>query len=183
MCYRSCHIPENTLFLQCSNKTYSQTSHRGRSRRSYYRQPLLTNHSSLDNVQFRRAKRGVYITLKSHIMPQHKQDVKTLPKKSSVLLPTSVYTTKVPYSRLGQWVISISTNMTNIIVYSYIINCVHTSQWRGKTINGLFTPHNFIYDWLNWLGEFVEVYHVVLLLPKNCLVFFGKDNHGSPWLM
>ncbi len=27
-------------------------------------------------------------------------------------------------------------------------------------------------DWLNWLGDFVEVYHVVLLLPKNCLVFF-----------
>ncbi len=32
--------------------------------------------------------------------------------------------------------------------------------------------------WLNWLGEFVEVYHVVLLLPKNCLVFWKRQ----PWV-
>ncbi len=32
-------------------------------------------------------------------------------------------------------------------------------------------------NWLNWLGESVEVYHVMLPLPKNCS-FLGKDNHG-----
>ncbi len=32
--------------------------------------------------------------------------------------------------------------------------------------------------WLNWLGEFVEVYHDVLLLPKNCLVFWKRQ----PWV-
>ncbi len=35
-------------------------------------------------------------------------------------------------------------------------------------------------DWSNWLGEFVEVYHVMLLLPKNCLVFWEKTTMGLP---
>ncbi len=37
---------------------------------------------------------------------------------------------------------------------------------------------NMINDWLNLLGEFVEVYHVMLLLPKNCLVFWNRQ----PWV-
>ncbi len=37
---------------------------------------------------------------------------------------------------------------------------------------------NSLFCWLNWLGEFVEVYHVVLLLPKNCLVFWKRQ----PWV-
>ncbi len=37
-------------------------------------------------------------------------------------------------------------------------------------------PSIYVY-WLNWLGEFVEVYHVMLFLPKNCSVFWKRQ----PW--
>ncbi len=36
----------------------------------------------------------------------------------------------------------------------------------------------WLIDWLNWLGESVEVYHDMLLLPKNCLVFCKRQ----PWV-
>ncbi len=35
--------------------------------------------------------------------------------------------------------------MMIMIVYSYIINDVHTIQWLGETINGLFMANNFCY--------------------------------------
>ncbi len=37
-----------------------------------------------------------------------------------------------------------------------------------------FPGSDFI-DWLNCVGEFLEVYHVMLLLPKNCLVFWKRQ--------
>ncbi len=33
-------------------------------------------------------------------------------------------------------------------------------------------------DWLNWLGESVEVYHAMLFLPTNCSVFWKRQ----PWV-
>ncbi len=33
-------------------------------------------------------------------------------------------------------------------------------------------------NWLNWRGGFVEIYHAIMLLPKNCLVFWKRQ----PWV-
>ncbi len=60
-------------------------------------------------------------------------------------------------------------------------SCICVWYWQVACLHTPLTQYNiptWYQDWLNWLGEFVEVYHVMLLIPKNCLVFWKRQ----PWV-
>ncbi len=80
----------------------------------------------------------------------------------------------------------------NYILANLITNSIHvwlTKVYRSSSIlakrkTRKSQAHNKVIhigsniDWLNWQGEPVEVCHAMLLLPKNCWVFWKRQ----PWV-